>query len=331
MDTNERLQQDVKELKRRITEMATTNAHAAEIVAELEQSKAKIQTLNERMAQTTAEGAELLAEIEQKNKELARAAAMGAELTAEVELQQEQLEQQNERLQELNDEKNRFLGIAAHDIRNGIAIIDMQTDLVLKIYKDLEPKAIEALTKVRKHCKTLTSLVNDTLDVSRIDEGKMDPNFREESLAALAMEIAELFRIAAESKGQTFITDIPKDLPPVLMDHGMIGQVISNFISNAIKFTPADGRITVRTGQKDDQLFVAVSDTGPGLTEEDLRMAFGTFCKLSAQPTAGEKSHGLGLAITKKLITIHNGTIGAENNADGGATFQFSIPLKQPG
>lgn len=356
----ERLQRENRELAEQIERMRELNARAGQDIGDLEKQQREIIALNERMAKVNAEGAELMAsleeknaalaklnrdlakanahsaeltatleeqreELEQANAELAKANAHSAELVVEVEAQREQLAAKNERLHEINNEKSRLLGMVAHDIRNGISIIGMQVDLIKMQSEQGKAPDESSVDIVKRHCKSLTMLLNDALDISKIEEGKMEPKLADGRLDEVIREVAALYALPAERKEQELEVAIDGELP-VRMDRGMMLQVMNNLISNAVKYTPKGGRVRVHAWKGKTGCEVRVSDTGPGLTDKDQQEIFGSFCKLSAKPTGGEKSHGLGLAICKKLIALHGGELHADNNADGGATFFFTLP-----
>ena len=113
-------------------------------------------------------------------------------------------------------------------------------------------------------------------------------------------------------------------------DSSRLTQVVRNFVSNAIKFGTRGSRVTIRTKSDQDSLTLEVSDTGQGLTEEDMKKVFSPYSKLTSKPTGGEKSSGLGLSIAKQMVDLHGGLIGAYNNPTGGATFWFSLPFDPP-
>ena len=318
------------------TALARANAHAADLMAEIEQSRGELERKNEDLARANASAAELMAELDAKrealdeqNAELSKANAHAAELMAEIEMQREKLAEQNEELVELNDERNKLLGLVSHDIGNGIAIIVLQVDLLRKMGGDIEPRVAKSLDLIRKQCDALKNLISDAMDISKIEEGKLSPRFERQSASALVSEVVSLYKLSAFNKEQDLACDMPEEMPEVVMDRWMIQQVLTNLISNAIKYTPKGGKIAVKAGSSKGRCTMSVCDTGPGFTEEDKQMAFGSFSKLSARPTGGEKSHGLGLSICRKLVELHNGSVTVGDNPGGGACVTIDIPIEQ--
>ncbi len=306
-----KLKQEIKDLQARNKTMAEINANAAEIVAELEAKKEEVSQLNKKYAQS--------------NSELARANAQAAELMAEIEEQREKLAAKNEKLTALNDEKNQLLGMVSHDILSGIAVIGFQNEMLMKSLPNVDENFLKGLYRIHKYVRHINELVNDSLNVSQIEEGKMEPHFEEHSLVDLLRDVVDLHSLAAKDKNQELELQIDNNIPKIKIDQSMINQVLNNIISNAVKYTPKGGKITVSLSSESDGYFIRICDSGPGFTDEDLKKIFSAFSTLSAKPTGGEKSHGLGLAISKKLIELHNSELHARNNPDGGACFQFYL------
>ena len=138
------------------------------------------------------------------------------------------------------------------------------------------------------------------------------------------MPVIDRMRVQAEAKQQTLEVDIPSSLPSVAIDARRIGQVVSNLISNAIKFTPKEGTIRVSARQRDHQIVVSVADTGPGIPQEHLVKIFDRFWQT---PGTKQKGSGLGLSIAKGIVEAHGGTIWAESQMGKGSSFFFTVPL----
>lgn len=148
-----------------------------------------------------------------------------------------------------------------------------------------------------------------------------------QDLNALVKQQVELSQLLSEKKKIKLALKL-QDLPPISFDQDAITQVIGNFIGNAIKFSPSDTTVIVATENQGDHIRFSVCDEGPGISEEDQKLLFKEFQTLSAKPTGGEKSTGLGLAITQKLIHLHGGKVGVESRLGDGATFFFKLPLQ---
>jgi signal transduction histidine kinase len=244
-----------------------------------------------------------------------------------------EIRQQANRLALLNEQKNKFLGIAAHDLRNPLASIRGFSELILgDASRPLNRHQKEFLGFIRSLSNEMLQLVNDLLDVSVIESGKVDLNLKTGSLRQLVGEWVRINRIIARKKKITIHQDLAK-LPDCRFDPGRIAQVVDNLLSNAIKFSNPGSKINVSLKHKDARnggaATISVKDEGPGISPEDQVKLFGEFQKLSARPTGGEKSTGLGLSIVKKIVEAHNGAITVESTPGSGATFQVTLPLDE--
>ena len=155
-------------------------------------------------------------------------------------------------------------------------------------------------------------------------------NFEKYDFNEITQDVYQRNLIAAKNKNISMTIETGKDLPTGDMDAQKIDEVIDNLVSNAIKFTQPGGSVLIKTEKVADSLKLSVSDNGLGLSEDDIREAFKRGSKLTARPTAGESSTGLGLWIVKKLIEAHNGRVWVKSAMGKGSTFSFEIPIDQP-
>jgi len=228
-------------------------------------------------------------------------------------------------LVELNALKNKFLGMAAHDLRNPCAAINGFSELLISI-PDMTPEEHQEYAEIiHQASENMMRLLGDLLDVSAIESGKLSMTPSEGDLAALVAERVSLMHMLAAKKNIRINYDAPT-LPPLTFDADRLGQVIDNLISNAIKFSEADTEVTVSLEIDDGAVELKVRDQGPGIPDADLERLFGTFEKLSNRPTGGEKSSGLGLAIVKKIVTGHGGSITVDSEIGEGSVFRVTIP-----
>jgi signal transduction histidine kinase len=242
-----------------------------------------------------------------------------------------EIKQQANRLALLNEQKNKFLGIAAHDLRNPLASIRGFSELILgDTSRPLSRHQREFVGFIRSLSNEMLQLVNDLLDVSAIESGKVDLNLKCGSLCKTIRDWVRINRIVARKKNITIEDDLT-NLPDCLFDPNRISQVVDNLLSNAIKFSYPGSKIFVSLRRRDSRngraAVISVRDEGPGISAEDQAKLFGEFQKLSARPTAGEKSIGLGLSIVKKIVEAHNGTITVDSTPGCGATFHVVLPL----
>lgn len=240
----------------------------------------------------------------------------------------EELEREKEKLAELNKEKNRFLGIAAHDIRNPLSHIKGFSKLLIEGNLSKEEQK-DFLDIIHSSSEELLRLVNDMLDVSAIESGKFSMNKTWGDMTKLIKRRVYLNQAIAEKKG----IKIETDLTPVTeayFDSDRISQVLDNLLSNAIKFSPKNSSIKVFLKSDNINVIVEVKDEGPGIPKNEQAKLFGEFQKLSTKTTSGEKSTGLGLAIVRKIVEVHGGQICLGNSANNkGSNFVFTIPVKK--
>ncbi|GBC60118.1 hypothetical protein DENIS_1063 [Desulfonema ishimotonii] len=250
-------------------------------------------------------------------------------LLKNLELKNRELEASNRKLLELNQLKNKFLGIAAHDLRGPIAgikgIVEMLAEEVPG--PPLSETRKEQLMLVSTTTDEIISLIDDLLDVSVIESGQLDICPLKGPIREMLEKHIRLSQVVAAKKHITIHSALA-DVPAFSFDPCRIGQVFDNLLSNAIKYSPPHSAIHVRLALENARVRVSVTDEGPGIPDTERSMLFREFQKLSAKPTAGEQSVGLGLAISKKIIEIHKGRIEVESRPGEGATFSFEIPTE---
>ncbi len=247
-------------------------------------------------------------------------------LVSELASQKKRIELQNNELTRLNDLKNTFLGIAAHDLRNPLANIQMITDLLSSDDNPLNVnESIELVSDIHRQTEYMLALLSDILDVTQIESGKLELITQEIDSQVFLEEIVERHDKLAEYKHTHVVLD-PMEKGRICADKLRLRQVLDNLISNAVKFSPERTTVHVRAAHLGKEWRIEVSDQGPGISEQDRKRLFKDFARLSAQPTAGEKSTGLGLAICKRIIVAHAGQIGVESEPGHGATFWFTLP-----
>lgn len=239
------------------------------------------------------------------------------------------LEAKNSKLAQLNDLKNKFLGMASHDLRNPISTIQGFSKIMLDHGETLaEDAKKEFLQSIHKVSNDMLALLGDLLNISTIESGKLDLQLKTGSFQQLVEERVRMYQVIAERKNIATHLDI-EEITNFSFDAHRISQVIDNLLSNAIKFSPAGKEIYIWLGQKNGQAKFSVRDQGPGISPEDQDKLFKHFQKLKARPTADESSHGLGLAIAKKMVEAHEGKITVQSKPGSGATFSFEIPLRK--
>jgi len=216
------------------------------------------------------------------------------------------------------------LAVVSHDLGNPLANIQLAVHLLRGFERIDEKKAREFVDKVQRSTDEMKALIADLLDFARIQSGTFSIVASADRLSHIMMPVIDRLCALAEAKQQTLEVDLPLSLPEVVVDAHRIGQVVSNLIGNAIKFTPQEGAIRVSACQRDHQIVVSVTDTGPGIPQEHLQKIFDRFWQA---PGTKYKGSGLGLSIAKGIVQAHGGAIWAESQSGKGSSFFFTLPL----
>lgn len=241
----------------------------------------------------------------------------------------EQREQLVAQLSRANAAKNKFLGMAAHDLRNPLASIRGLAEFLRDgALGPLAPEQKEIVETIHGASQHMLDLVNELLDVATIEAGELKLSVQPCELVELITRSVALTNMEAARKKTVVVFD-PRGLAPVAMlDAAKMRQVVDNLLSNAVKYSPPGSTImvTLHHDAKAGQCGFAVQDQGPGIPDSERDKLFQDFSRLSAQPTGGEKSTGLGLAICRKIVEAHHGTISATNLPTRGCEFRVLLP-----
>src|SRR5215831_11713904 len=235
------------------------------------------------------------------------------------------LEQQNLAIQEANRLKSEFVSMVSHELRTPLTSIQGYAELMLEDEQITEEQR-ESLTLVKKNADRLLGLINDLLDLSRIEAGRLDLHRTSLDLACLIPEVARSLRPLIEAKRQQLKLDLGDALPAVWADANRVTQILTNLISNAHKYTLVDGSITVAARPDDGFVRVDVSDTGIGLSPEDQAQLFTKYFRAHDRLSQATSGTGLGLVITRLLVELHGGRITVSSAPGQGSTFSFSLP-----
>jgi signal transduction histidine kinase len=238
-----------------------------------------------------------------------------------------QLEIANERLQELDRLKSDFVANVSHELRTPLTAIKGAVDLILReVPGPLNEKQIHYLTRVRSNTRHLAGLINDFLDLSKIEEGKIELQAERVSLGGLAHEVLETLKPIAAEKSIELAAKLEVSAL-VWADRDKVTQVLTNLIGNAIKFTPLHGNVSLSsTSKSDGWVRVSISDTGPGIAVNEREKIFDKFYQIAPNGESKPKGTGLGLAICKTLVELHGGKIWVESEQRGGSVFHFTLP-----
>lgn len=240
-----------------------------------------------------------------------------------------ELSRLNDELLKANRLKDDLLSIAAHDMKNPLQAILGYADLMRQLEQD--PAAVKSQSEQIFHsAHGILTLINELLESSRIESGRYQLQLHRVDIARTIRDAAERYTEPMRRKQQQLALTLPEGCL-VEGDRARLLEIVDNLLSNAIKFSPPCKAIRVSAECLDRHVRVAVTDEGPGLTPSDKQRVFGKFQRLSAKPTAGESSTGLGLSIAKQLVEMHNGRIGVESDLGRGSTFWFELPAARPG
>jgi signal transduction histidine kinase len=231
-----------------------------------------------------------------------------------------------QKLLELDEQKNKFLGMAAHDLRNPLTSIIGFSQLLLNTPLDENSKQ-EFLNIIHQVSNEMLFTLNDLLDISVIESGKFDLHVKEHDLVELIAYRIRLITLTAQQKNIQIQTQLPEKLL-LFFDRDRIGQVIDNLVSNGIKYSPKNTTIRVQLFIEEKQVKISVFDEGVGIPLDKQHRLFGHFSKLGSKPTGGEKSTGLGLAIVKRIVEAHGGNVGVMSEPNKGSCFFFALPLE---
>jgi signal transduction histidine kinase/DNA-binding NarL/FixJ family response regulator len=234
------------------------------------------------------------------------------------------------RLRQANAFKSEILGTVAHDLKNPLGVILGRTEILKEMIAGagaLDDNVKVQIAYIRDAANRLTEMVDDLVSDAMADA--LDITVRREpvDITVLVQEVAETNRPLAARKQQTITVAAPAN-HIAMCDADRVREAIDNLVSNAVKYSPIGGAIELLVGEEDGGILVQVSDQGAGLSPEDISRLFGRFQRLSAKPTAGESSTGLGLSIVKRIVDLHGGRIAVESAGPGnGATFKMILPM----
>jgi len=253
------------------------------------------------------------------------------ETTEKLEKSQEMIEQKNIELEKLNTLKSAFLNITSHELRTPMSSIKGYIQMLLKkklgeVNKDQE----SALEVILRNANRLDNLIQDILDVSRLESGTMKFVQENTAIGMMMEEIAETMQASAVVKNIKLNTEIGKDIPDLFIDQMRTKQVIINLTNNAIKFSPDGSVINLKVKKEQEDVLFEVEDFGRGIPEDKQERVFETFYQVDSGPDTKFGGAGLGLAISRGIVIAHGGKIWVESEGmpGKGSTFRFILPIK---
>ena len=239
-----------------------------------------------------------------------------------------EIEQKGRELEEASRHKSQFLANMSHELRTPLNAILGYTELIVdRIYGEVPEKINEVLDRVQKSGRHLLGLINDVLDLSKIEAGQLTLGLTDYSFADIVHSVASAVESLAAEKRLQLTVDVAPDLPLGHGDERRITQVLLNLVGNAIKFTEK-GEVAIRVANSGGEFQASVCDTGPGIAEADRQKIFEEFQQVDSSPTRTKGGTGLGLAIAKRIVELHGGRIWVESTVGKGSTFFFSVPVR---
>ena len=228
---------------------------------------------------------------------------------------------------EIDEKKNEFVSVASHEMRTPMTSIKGSLELLLGGYAgELPAEATELLGISLTAVDRLVRLINDLLDISKIESGKMELHLDRVSITECVNKSMRSLRALAEAHKVSIRAVQGENLPAVMADRDRMEQVITNLLSNALKYTPPESEVRVETRTQDNVVRISVCDQGPGIAPEYLERVFDRFCQLAG----AKKGSGLGLTICRALVEQHRGRIWVESELGRGSRFHFEIPAAPP-
>ena len=241
-----------------------------------------------------------------------------------------EIQDKGRQLEIANQHKSEFLANMSHELRTPLnAIIGFSEVLLERLFGDLNAKQDDYLKDIHSSGKHLLSLINDILDLSKIEAGRMDLDLSNFNVALALSNALTLVRERAQRHGIALAQEVDPKLGDIVADERKFKQILVNLLSNAVKFTPDGGRIEVSARLDDGEASIAVRDTGIGIAAADQAAVFEEFRQVGSDYTKKQEGTGLGLALTRKFVELHGGKIRVDSEPGKGSTFTFTIPLQR--
>ena len=253
------------------------------------------------------------------------------DLESKIQERTKELASALEELKKISKAKSDFVSAVSHELRTPLTSIKGYASILMtgKI-GELPEQVKERLEKVNKHSDNLVGLINDLLDISRIEAGRVEMKLEKHNIPTLIENIRDLLSPQLKDKNIQLTTQLPAHIPDnLLFDHSQIERVFINLLSNAIKFTPKGGTICIKIESHPDHILCEISDTGIGIKDEDIPRIFAEFYRVDNEINQVVKGTGLGLALAKNIIEAHQGKIWVTSKVNAGTTFHFTLPLRE--
>jgi signal transduction histidine kinase len=254
--------------------------------------------------------------------------AMQQRLEEDLRRHNEALEEENRRIREVNQLKSEFVSLVSHELRTPLTAITGYLDLLLEAHGDQSTvKQQELLGIVKRNAERLVKLIDDLLDLSRIESGKVELRMTAVDLVGVITEVVKFLQPQIEAKAQHLAFDGRQTIPPVLGDAERIRQILINLLANAHKYTPHGGHISLTAEIDNGWVRIDVRDDGIGLSPDEQAHLFDRFFRAQQPAALGVEGTGLGLPITRLLVEMHGGQLAVTSAPGEGSTFSFTLPV----
>jgi len=251
------------------------------------------------------------------------------ELEKKVEERTHELTLALEEVKKISKRKTDFISSVSHELRTPLTSVKGYAAILIEEKLGAVPAAVkERLQKINNHSNELVNMVNDLLDIARIESGKATMTMAELDLKNIIATVADLIMIQCKNKNIDLVQDVSDGLPQVIADRSQIERVFINLLGNAVKFTPQNGKITISAHKKNDTVQVDIQDTGIGMPPEALNLIFDEFYRVDNSVNQQVKGTGLGLSLVKNIVEAHKGKIWVESKVGKGSTFSFILQAK---
>jgi len=249
--------------------------------------------------------------------------------TTQLTLNKQEIKNQNKELIALNDEKSDLIQIVSHDLRSPLNQIKGLASIVKMINPDLNKETIDSIDLINDLVDRQNEMISKILDSNAIDARKINFSVVSVDVNRVIQKVIDSFLVLAIEKDIEIGTDFNSKNPHIESDQSYFIQVVENLLSNALKFSPRNTKISLSTIIQDDFVIISIRDEGPGISQEDMKKLFTRYTKLTAKPTADESSSGLGLSIVKRYVEVMNGQVVCESEVGKGANFIVKLPTSK--
>ncbi|MFT5387147.1 MAG: two-component system sensor histidine kinase/response regulator [Lysobacterales bacterium] len=249
-------------------------------------------------------------------------------LETKVEERTQQLELALKEVQNISKTKTEFISAVSHELRTPLTSIKGYASILIAgKLGEIPDQVKKRLEKINTHSDNLVKLINNLLDISRIESGRVEMNMSSQSLNEMVASVYDLLTPQMKEKDINWTATIAPGIPEVIVDNSQYERVFINLIGNAIKFTPEEGTISVIANLKDNIIAIEISDTGIGISEENVARLFDEFYRVENKINQNVKGTGLGLPLAKKIVEAHGGSMWVTSIINKGTTFHFTLPL----